>query len=104
MRFPDPQWKIGVLNIMSLISAYLLNQLVKSLFEQIRWKVVSRPGGVLWVDFDALSSSTGFFGCLNRLFCWKARNETAGNETAIRIVWDKRQKWNMSKYFAPDLL
>ena len=99
VTFPDSKWKLGVLSVMSFLSVFLAHQLVQSLFEQIRWKLVSREKGVLLVDFDALSSSTSSFGAVEHLY-WNA-----GNMRGIsKVLPDRRQIWNIQKYFPPYLL
>jgi hypothetical protein len=82
---------------MSVLSALLAKQLVTSLFERIRWKLVSN-GGVPFKEFDALSPNTGLLGCIQRLY-WNARNR----QGVSKLIPDTTQIYNLQK-FSPHLL
>jgi hypothetical protein len=93
LSFLDPKRKVGILGIMSVLSALLANYLVRSMFERIRWKLVSRDGGILFAEFDALSPNTGPLGCIQRLY-WNTRNRRG----ISKLAPDKRQIFNFQKF------
>jgi hypothetical protein len=65
----DPNWTIGILNALSLGSAFLLGELTQAVFERTRWILASRPKGVLLTDFLGMSRATSIAGVL-ALLCW----------------------------------
>jgi len=65
----DPNWTIGILNALSMSSAFLLSELVQAVFERTRWILASRPKGVLLTDFLGMSRATSIAGVL-ALLCW----------------------------------
>jgi hypothetical protein len=93
LSFLDPKWKVGILGVMSVLSALLANYLVRSVFERIRWKLVSRDRGVLFAEFDALSPNIGPLGCIQR-FYWNTRNRRG----ISKLAPDKRQIFNFQKF------
>ena len=64
-----PTQTIGVLNTMSTASAFLLGELVHTVFERMRWILASRPKGVALTDFLGMSRATSISGVL-ALLCW----------------------------------
>ena len=72
----DPNWTIGILNALSMASAFLLSELVQAVFERTRWVLASRPKGVLLTDFLGMSRATSIAGVLALLCCGKIKKSS----------------------------
>ena len=69
----DANRMVLILNVLSTASAFLLSELVQTVFERTRWILASRAKGVLLTDFLGMSRATSILGVLALLW-WNQRN------------------------------
>jgi hypothetical protein len=59
ITFNNPIWKLGILNLFSGINVVLISILVDSIFDHIRWVLVSRNAGLPLSQFLGMSPASG---------------------------------------------
>lgn len=66
----NPQTTILTINILSHITVLLLDVLISTSCENLRWMYCTRPNGLALLDFLALSGSTSVMGLFQILTAW----------------------------------
>lgn len=91
-----PTRTIGVLNALSTVSAFLLGELIQTVFERMRWVLASRPTGVSLTEFLGMSRATSMAGVL-ALICWVKPEGTSGISAVLSY---NRKLWIIQRYLS----
>jgi|SRR5579859_4572553 len=90
----DPKRTIAILSALSSVSAFLLAELVQSVFERVRWVLAARPGGVLLTDFLGMSRATSIAGVF-ALLIWKGNLTVSGFWGKLR---GSKKMWLLQRF------
>ena len=63
-----------ILNVLSTASAFLISELVQTVFERTRWILASRAKGIMLTEFLGMSRATSILGILALLW-WNPSNQ-----------------------------
>src|SRR5277367_1649250 len=96
MLFPldHSSWTIFTIAVLGSVTVFLLNILITTSCENLKWRLSTRDGGVNLLDFLVLSRSTTWDSLL-LLLIGRCQNVTDG---AKRPLWASFKTWSLLRY------
>jgi hypothetical protein len=91
----NPKWNIGILNVLSMLSAYLIGALTRCVFERVRWAYLSQRG-LSMTHFLALSPATGWHGLV---YLYLFRKKAVCGRW-YRSLLSRNQPWLLQRYLS----